>query len=64
MMLLGCLHPPGGAVALICVIGGPAVAKAGYRPTVSARASIRATSMSGKACCISSVINRWANPAG
>jgi CBS domain-containing membrane protein len=30
MMLLGCLHPPGGAVALICVIGGPAVAKAGY----------------------------------
>lgn len=30
MMLLGCLHPPGGAVALIGVIGGPAVAKAGY----------------------------------
>lgn len=30
MMLLGCLHPPGGAVALITVIGGPAVAKAGY----------------------------------
>lgn len=30
MMLLGCLHPPGGAVALIAVIGGPAVAKAGY----------------------------------
>lgn len=30
MMLLGCLHPPGGAVALICVIGGPAVTKAGY----------------------------------
>ncbi len=30
MMLLGCLHPPGGAVALICVIGGPAVREAGY----------------------------------
>lgn len=30
MMLLGCLHPPGGAVALICVIGGPKVAQAGY----------------------------------
>lgn len=30
MMLLGCLHPPGGAVALICVIGGSKVAEAGY----------------------------------
>ncbi|WP_425998542.1 HPP family protein [Caulobacter sp. DWR1-3-2b1] len=30
MMLLGCLHPPGGAVALIAVIGGPAVTEAGY----------------------------------
>jgi CBS domain-containing membrane protein len=30
MMLLGCLHPPGGAVALITVIGGTAVTKAGY----------------------------------
>lgn len=30
MMLLGCLHPPGGAVALISVIGGAAVTKAGY----------------------------------
>ncbi len=30
MMLLGCLHPPGGAVALIAVIGGPAVREAGY----------------------------------
>jgi len=30
MMLLGCLHPPGGAVALICVSGGPKVAEAGY----------------------------------
>jgi CBS domain-containing membrane protein len=30
MMLLGCLHPPGGAVALITVIGGAAVTKAGY----------------------------------
>lgn len=30
MMLLGCLHPPGGAVALICVIGGGKVAAAGY----------------------------------
>ncbi|WP_454714394.1 HPP family protein [Caulobacter segnis] len=30
MMLLGCLHPPGGAVALICVIGGPKVLEAGY----------------------------------
>jgi CBS domain-containing membrane protein len=30
MMMLGCLHPPGGAVALITVIGGPAVTKAGY----------------------------------
>lgn len=30
MMLLGCLHPPGGAVALIAVIGGAAVSQAGY----------------------------------
>jgi len=29
-MLLGCLHLPGGAVALIAVIGGPAVREAGY----------------------------------
>lgn len=31
MILLGCLHPPGGAVALISVIGGQAVTHAGYR---------------------------------
>lgn len=31
MILLGCLHPPGGAVALISVIGGDAVTHAGYR---------------------------------
>lgn len=30
MSLLRCLHPPGGAAALIAVIGGPAVASAGY----------------------------------
>jgi CBS domain-containing membrane protein len=30
MSLLRCLHPPGGATALIAVIGGPAVASAGY----------------------------------
>ncbi|MBN8945209.1 MAG: HPP family protein [Rhizobiales bacterium] len=30
MMLLGCLHPPGGAVALTAVLGGPAVQAAGY----------------------------------
>lgn len=29
--LLGCLHPPAGAVALTAVIGGPAIAAAGYR---------------------------------
>src|SRR6187402_1820068 len=28
--LLGCLHPPAGAVALTAVIGGPAIAAAGY----------------------------------
>ncbi|HEX7477603.1 MAG TPA: HPP family protein [Polyangiales bacterium] len=28
--LLGCLHPPAGAVALTAVIGGPAIAHAGY----------------------------------
>ena len=31
MSLLRCLHPPGGAAALTAVIGGPAVAAAGYR---------------------------------
>jgi CBS domain-containing membrane protein len=30
MMLLGCLHPPSGAVALTAVLGGPAIWKAGY----------------------------------
>ena len=30
MSLARCLHPPGGAVALIAVIGGPAVAASGY----------------------------------
>lgn len=30
MMLLGCLHPPGGAVALTAVLGGPSIHAAGY----------------------------------
>ena len=30
MSLLGCLHPPGGAMALTAVIGGPAVSSLGY----------------------------------
>lgn len=30
MSLCRCLHPPGGAVALTAVVGGPAVAAAGY----------------------------------
>jgi CBS domain-containing membrane protein len=30
MALLRCLHPPGGAVALTAVLGGPAVAASGY----------------------------------
>lgn len=30
MSLLRCLHPPGGAAALTAVVGGPAVATAGY----------------------------------
>lgn len=30
MTLLGCLHPPGGAMALTAVLGGPAVAELGY----------------------------------
>lgn len=30
MSLLRCLHPPGGAVALTAVIGGPAITSAGY----------------------------------
>jgi CBS domain-containing membrane protein len=30
MSLLRCLHPPGGAAALSAVIGGPAIASAGY----------------------------------
>ena len=31
MSLARCLHPPGGAAALIAVIGGPAVTAAGWR---------------------------------
>jgi CBS domain-containing membrane protein len=31
MSLCRCLHPPGGAVALTAVVGGPAVAALGYR---------------------------------
>lgn len=30
MHLLRCLHPPGGAVALVAVIGGPAITALGY----------------------------------
>ncbi|HEV7306601.1 HPP family protein [Ensifer sp.] len=30
MLLLGCLHPPSGAVALTAVLGGPAIHAAGY----------------------------------
>lgn len=30
MSVLGCLHPPGGAMALTAVVGGPAVAALGY----------------------------------
>lgn len=30
MSLLRCLHPPGGAAALTAVVGGPAIASAGY----------------------------------
>jgi len=30
MMLLGCLHPPSGAVALTAVLGGPAIRSLGY----------------------------------
>ncbi len=30
MMLLRCLHPPGGAVALTAVLGGPAIQAAGF----------------------------------
>jgi CBS domain-containing membrane protein len=30
MILLRCLHPPGGAIALSAVLGGPAVASAGF----------------------------------
>ena len=30
MMSLGCLHPPGGAVALTAVLGGPSIQATGY----------------------------------
>ncbi|MCJ8507404.1 HPP family protein [Rhizobium lemnae] len=30
MLMLNCLHPPSGAVALTAVLGGPAIQKAGY----------------------------------
>ncbi|WEX75342.1 HPP family protein [Sinorhizobium numidicum] len=30
MLILGCLHPPSGAVALTAVLGGPAIRDAGY----------------------------------
>ncbi|TCN31247.1 HPP family protein [Sinorhizobium americanum] len=30
MLLLGCLHPPSGAVALTAVLGGPVIREAGY----------------------------------
>jgi len=35
MLLLGCLHPPSGAVALTAVLGGPVIHKAGYWFVVS-----------------------------
>lgn len=31
MRLLNCLHPPGGAAALTCVVGGPAIVGSGYQ---------------------------------
>lgn len=30
MHLLGCLHPPGGAAAMVAVIGGPEIRELGY----------------------------------
>lgn len=30
MQLLGCLHPPGGAAAMVAVVGGPAIHELGY----------------------------------
>ena len=30
MMVLGCLHPPGGAVALTAVLGGPSIQATGF----------------------------------
>jgi len=30
MMVLRCLHPPGGAVAMTAVLGGPSIQSAGY----------------------------------
>jgi CBS domain-containing membrane protein len=30
MMLLRCIHPPGGAVAMTAVLGGPSIQSAGY----------------------------------
>lgn len=30
MHLLGCIHPPGGATALVAVVGGPAITELGY----------------------------------
>jgi CBS domain-containing membrane protein len=30
MMLLRCVHPPGGAVAMTAVLGGPSIQSAGY----------------------------------
>lgn len=35
MALTGCLHPPGGAVALICGLGGPEVTRLGYHFALS-----------------------------
>ncbi len=35
MHYLRCIHPPGGATALVAVIGGPAVAALGYRYVVT-----------------------------
>ena len=34
MHLLGCIHPPGGATALVAVIGGPAITDLGYHYVV------------------------------
>lgn len=62
MQLLRCVHPPGGAAAMVAVLGGPAVHELGYR-YVLVPVGLNALVMLGVALLINNAIRGRRYPA-